>query len=148
MSQPAVPKMELLPVLAIPVLRTPDLRRTAAYYQRVFGFSLAQEIPGVLALLRHGEVQLQLWQAAMAGPQDCRIQIDGTTGSIFDCHARMARTARAWIGAAPVLKPWGAWEFSVTDADGNRLVFVQWAAPLPPMDDGQLRPVDGRQNAP
>ena len=27
---------------------------------------------------------------------------------------------------APELKPWGAWEFILTDLDGNRLVFLEW----------------------
>jgi hypothetical protein len=27
----------------------------------------------------------------------------------------------------PKLRPWAAWEFSLTDAQGTRLTFLQWA---------------------
>jgi hypothetical protein len=47
---------------------------------------------------------------------------------IFQLHARPARHARALLDAPPQLRPWGAWEFRLTDIDGNRLVFVQWVA--------------------
>lgn len=46
---------------------------------------------------------------------------------MFEVHARLAQHARGALGEdAPRLRPWGAWEFSLTDIEGNRLIFVQW----------------------
>ena len=43
------------------VLRTPDLPRAVADYTGVLGFECRQHIPGVLAVVVHGPLQLQLW---------------------------------------------------------------------------------------
>lgn len=119
---------EILPALAIPMLRTPQLGRAVAHYREAAGFTLAQHVPGVVALLRHGPLCLQLWQSqAPVAPALCRVPLDGVQAEVFDIHRRLARTARAWIDGTPRLTPWGAWEFSATDAEGNCLVFVQWA---------------------
>lgn len=119
---------EILPTLAIPVLRTPRLARTVAHYRDALGFTVAQEVHGVVALLRHGPLCLQLWQHGdLPQPECCRIALDGASLDIFQCHARLAQYARPWMDVAPRLKPWGAWEFCLLDAEGNRLIFVQWA---------------------
>lgn len=117
----------VLPALAVPVLRTPDLARTLAHYRKALGFQPAQHVPGVVALLRHGPLRLQLWQCAgLPGPETCRVPLDGSLADVFDIHQRLACNARAFLDGAPRLKPWGAWEFSLTDGEGNRLMFVQW----------------------
>lgn len=127
-----VQQTAVLPVLAIPVLHTPDLARTLAHYRQVLGFQLAQQVPGVVALLRHGPLQLQLWQCAgLSGPQTCRIALDGGPADVFGIHQRLAASARACLDGAPCLRPWGAWEFSLTDGEGNRLMFVQWVVGSP-----------------
>lgn len=121
---------ELLPAMAIPVLRTPKLARTLAHYCDALGFTLAQQVPGVLALVRHGPLCLQLWQSAQAAePAHCRIVLDGGCADIFDCHRRLARHARQALDGVPALRPWGAWEFRLTDGEGNRLVFAQRVLP-------------------
>jgi hypothetical protein len=56
------------------------------------------------------------------------LALDEPGQCIFQLHARPARHARALLDAPPQLRPWGAWEFRLTDIDGNRLVFVQWVA--------------------
>jgi len=95
-----------------------------------------QQVPGVLALVRHGPVCLQLWQHGdLPQPESCRIQLNGAGIDIFQCHARLARSARPWMDVAPRLKPWGAWEFCLLDAEGNRLIFVQWAVDVHAMPD-------------
>lgn len=137
----------LLPHLAVPVLRTPRLRDATAFYVDTLGFTLAQKVPGVLALLRHGPLVLQLWQAQTRAPQGCCIRIDADLDSIFDCHARLARHARTRIAAPPALQPWGAWEFSLVDGEDNRLVFVQWAATLPARM-GAGKPLDREPRTP
>jgi catechol 2,3-dioxygenase-like lactoylglutathione lyase family enzyme len=119
------------PRLAIPVLRTASLARSLAWYRDVLGFEQRQQVPHVLALLRLRGVELQLWQVRNAVEQDCLLQVDPGRGCIFACHACLARSARAWIGPPPRLRPWGAWEFALTDPDGHRLRFEQWVAPAP-----------------
>lgn len=135
---------DLLPRLPIPVLRTPQLARSVAWYRAVLGFTPAQVVPGVVALLRLGPVQLQLWQTPEAAPHGCHIPLDGLGASVFECHSRMARAARAWIANAPVLKPWGSWEFALTDGDGNHLLFTQGATALPTQPQPHLPDGDGR----
>lgn len=123
----------LVPQLPVPVLRTTSVVRTSAWYREVLGLRMAQRVPHVFALLRLGAAQFQLWQVPeVEAAQTCCIVLDGRRTSLFECHAQLARAARGWISAAPALQPWGAWEFGVTDCDGNRLRFMQWASgPLP-----------------
>ena len=132
-------RLQLLPRLAVPVLQTSNLAESLAWYKGILGFGLAQHVPHVVALLHLGAVRLQLWQVPDAEAQDCCIEVDGMQASIFECHSRMARAARSWIGPVPALKPWGAWEFCVSDPHGHQLRFLQWAAgPLP--QDSQPHP--------
>ena len=129
---------EILPTLRIPVLRTARLARTVAHYRDALGFRVAQMVPGVVALMRHGPVCLQLWQHGdLAAPESCRIALNGVGIDIFQCHARLAASARPWMDMTPRLKPWGAWEFCLLDAEGNRLIFVQWAVDVHAMPDEQ-----------
>jgi hypothetical protein len=53
-------EQELLPAMTIPVLRTVRLACTLAMYRDGLGFTLAQHVPGVVALMRHGPLCLQL----------------------------------------------------------------------------------------
>lgn len=122
-----------LPVMAAPVLCTPHLARLARFYQAA-GFRLEQQVPGVLAVLSCGVLHLQLWARADAAPgsRSC-ITFEPGDGSIFDLYASLARSARALLEpAAPRLEAWGAWEFALTDIDGHRLVFAQWASDVAP----------------
>jgi hypothetical protein len=118
---------ELVPAMSVPVICTPNLSHLLAHYRDELGFRVIQEVRGVLAFIQHGPVRLQLWQRAGKLPADCRIQLDGHEASAFQVHAMLARHARGALNEeAPGLRPWGAWEFSLTDAEGNRLLFVQW----------------------
>lgn len=118
---------ELVPAMTVPAVCTPDLTRLLAYYRDRLGFQVIQEVRGVLALIQHGPVRLQLWQRAGEFQGDCRIRLDGHQANVFQVHARLAQNARSALGEkAPRLRPWGAWEFNLTDIEGNRLIFVQW----------------------
>lgn len=109
------------------VVRARDLRTLLAHYRWVLGFELLQEVAGVLAIVRRGGLLLQLWQGRAHGPQVCAVPLDGEA-CVFRLHAELAAVARsALVEDAPRLRAWGAWEFSLCDPQGNRLVFSQWA---------------------
>ena len=114
--------------MATPVLFARDLSAFVAYYTDVLRFRLVQEVRRVVAVVENGPLRLQLWQRTDGRARLCRIQLHGTSGAIFQVHARLARHARsAIVEAGPALRPWGAWEFSMFDAQGNHLLFAQRA---------------------
>ena len=111
----------------VPNLRTPQLAHAIEFWQDVAGFQLKRHIPGVVAILAQGATQLQLWRVARgsifkAGSHRVAVQ------DAFATHRAMARLGRSSLSGEPQMQCWGAWEFSVTDLDGNRLHLAQWAA--------------------
>lgn len=129
------------------VLRTPDLGRAVADYTGCLGFECQQHIPGVLALLRHGPLRVQLWACAAApgrwerpGPSDLLgSDFEPSQHSVVVPHIHALHTSlcqalqRAGAdldarlpGVGPQLQPWGAWEFSLRVADGHCLHCVDW----------------------
>lgn len=118
---------ELVRAMSVPAVCTPNLTQLLAYYRDQLGFQVIQEVRGVLAFVQHGPVRLQLWQWAGKFQGDRRIRLDGQDANVFQVHASLAQRARSALGEdAPSLRPWGAWEFSLIDVEGNRLIFVQW----------------------
>lgn len=109
------------------VVQARDLRTLLQHYVQVLRFEVLQEVRGLLAIVRKGGLQLQLWQGQPCGPQVCRVPVDGAD-CVFRLHADLRRVARsALVEDAPELQAWGTWEFSLCDPQGNRLVFSQWA---------------------
>lgn len=99
-----------------------------AYYRRILQFELLQEISGVIAIVRKGSLQLQLWQSGEGAPRNCTIKL-GVRSSVFQVYADLAKVARsAMVEDCPRLRPWGAWEFVMCDPEGNRLTFSQLVA--------------------
>lgn len=113
---------------AVPVLRVRNLPAVLPYYRRVLGFSLAQEVPGVIALLRKRAITLSLWSSQANAPSSCNIAL-GIDADLFTVFSEMASLARsAIVEDFPLLRPWGFWDFSMCDPEGNRLTFAQSAA--------------------
>ena len=128
-------------------LRTPDLRRAVADYTQVFGFECRQHIDGVCALVAHGPLRVQLWACGAAlgrwerptpgdrgfVPGHHRLEMPRIHVLHASLRASVQRPGRN--GAArepaphaqrfqsdqPQWQPWGAWEFVLTDIDGNTL---------------------------
>ena len=118
----------------VPNLRTPQLAHAIEFWQDIAGFQLKRHIPGVVAIFVQGATQLQLWQVARGsifkvGSHRVAVQ------DVFVTHRAMARLGRSSLSGEPQMQCWGAWEFSVTDADGNRLHLAQWAANRLPAGD-------------
>lgn len=134
------------------ILHTPDLARAVNDYTSVLGFTCRQHIPGVIALVEHGPLRLQLWACgAKPGPGErpdppprdwhpeqlsvavCHIQ--ALFASLRQSILRAVRTSvngtrslnvHRLPEGGPVLQPWGAWEFSFTDIDGHTVHCVDW----------------------
>jgi hypothetical protein len=126
------------------VIRTPDLGRALADYTGRFGFTCRQHIPGVLAILDHGPLALQLWACGappgrweQADPRQPAFAPEHHSIAVHHIHALHASLRRA-VSRAPAdptlrveiadprLKAWGAWEFSFQDLDGHVLHCVDW----------------------
>lgn len=110
---------------APPVIHASDLSTLREHYNRVLRFELLQEISGVVAVLRRGTLTLQLWQSGERAGTTCKIQLD-RGANVFQVFAGLAQVARsALVEECPRLRPWGAWEFTLYDPQGNALIFSQ-----------------------
>lgn len=129
------------------LLRTPYLPRAIADYTGCMGFECVQHIPGVMALLRHGPLQAQLWAcAAPAGRFERLSRADlpvgrfeagdhsvvvGRIEALYDslelalCRAGLRPESRLSRGGA-LVRPWGAREFELRDLHGHRIHCVDW----------------------
>lgn len=129
------------------LLRTPDLPRAVADYTARLGFACCQHIAGVMALLRHGPLQVQLW--ACAAPAGRFERLSGAdlpatrfmpgdhsvvVSRIEVLYASLQGALRA-AGVDPgcrlseggaLVRPWGAREFELRDLNGNRIHCVDW----------------------
>lgn len=143
------------------VLRTPDLPRAVADYTGVLGFTCRQHIPGVLAVVEHGPLSLQLWACgAQPGrwekpdPRDKGFMPEHHSVVVSHIHALHASLRRAALrqvrthiagkqhryagrvdAEGPRLQPWGAWEFAFHDIDGQVLHCVDWGLQPPGLVD-------------
>lgn len=134
-------------------VRTPCLRRAVADYTQVLGFQCLQQVPGVFARLVHGPLCVQLWAfGAVPGrwerptPGDRGFEPGHHRVEVAGIHALQASLRQAVLGpcrtglagrtllhahrlAADELQwqPWGAWETTLTDIDGNALHLVDRA---------------------
>ncbi|UCU94261.1 hypothetical protein [Hydrogenophaga taeniospiralis] len=152
------------------VLRTPDLPRAVADYTGVLGFECRQHIPGVLAVVVHGPLQLQLWacgarpgrwekpdpRASAWAPTRHSVvvrHIHALHASLRQAILRPVRTgvsggqplhAHRLPAEAPALQPWGAWAFAFADIDGQVIHCVDWAVQQPTPDAAFANPRTGR----
>lgn len=148
-------------------LRTSDLARAIADYTARLGFVCCQHIPGVMALLRHGPLQAQLWAcAAPAGrferlartdlpaerfvPGDHSVVVSDIE-ALYDSLERALHRAglvpatRLSPGGA-LVRPWGAREFELRDLHGNRIHCVDWGVWQP--DPARLTRFEVQDHAP
>jgi uncharacterized glyoxalase superfamily protein PhnB len=111
-------------------LTVADVRRSAAWYRDVLGFSLDREHERdgklIAISLRAGEVRILLTQEDGAKGVD-RVKGQGfslqiTTTQDIDAIASNARRAGAVLDSEPA-DAWGVRAFRLRDPDGFRLVF-------------------------
>ena len=148
-----------------PVIRTPDLQRALADYTGRLGFTCRQHIPGVLALLDHGPLALQLWASAPsrgAGKSPIRANLPlrpNTTASPFTtstrctpaCAARPrpggGRTDAALNSPGPGCSLGAPGSSVFSDIDGHVVHCVDWGVHTRNLMD-QMLDADGHEDDP
>lgn len=130
-----------LPTLPVPVLLTPDPLRLARFYVHALEFELAQHIVGVFASLRSACFPLQVWGRQDARPARTQVVLEEGDAPIFDVHRHLLRVAPALLDTPSLRRTsWGAWQFCLTDIDGNQLRFMQWTGRRDSPPDGSGAP--------
>ena len=122
-QQPITPLKEILCGRTPAVLHCADLKSAMSFYIEQWGFSLGQQVPGVVAKLVRESVTVQLWQRRADQPVSrlaCRLLVNDMA------QWQNLASAAGQTVAARCEQGWGA-EFGVSDRDGNRLLLVQSA---------------------
>jgi hypothetical protein len=112
-------------VAAIPKLASLDIERSLAFFERL-GFVRKGSYPDYGIIERDG-VQIHFWLCSdprIPKETACRLSVQGIE-QLFQ-----AFSARGVIhpNGSLALKPWGVWEFSILDPDGNLVTLQQAAA--------------------
>jgi hypothetical protein len=112
-------------VTAIPKLASLNVERSLVFFEGL-GFKRKGSYPDYGIIERDG-VQIHFWlciDARIAKETDCRITVKGIE-QLFETFS-----ARGVIhpNGSLALKPWGVWEFSILDPDGNLVTLQQPAA--------------------
>lgn len=115
-------------VAAIPKLASLDLERSLAFFERL-GFKRRGFYPDYGIIERDG-VQIHFWLCSdprIPKETACRIAVEGIE-QLFETFS-----AKGVIHPSGklALKPWGVWEFSILDPDGNLVTLQQAARRLP-----------------
>lgn len=108
---------------------TPDVRRTAAYYGEIFGFTLVEHYAAaeVFAAIYRDSVEILLVQAQRGEFQANTVRygagfdiyldpdsLEGVDSMYEELKAKNARIVRE-----PAMTPYGTYEFVVEDVDGR-----------------------------
>lgn len=109
---------------AAAVLTVADLPAALAYYERALGFQVTFRWgePLTYACLCRDEVQLHLAAAAITGRPPGQGHLCLFVRDADALHAELQANG-ALIARPPQTYEYGMREFTVTDADGNRLVY-------------------------
>jgi hypothetical protein len=109
---------------AIPKLASLDIERSLAFYEAL-GFVRRGVYPDYGIVERDG-VQIHFWlchDARIPEETACRVSVDG----IEELFTMYSEKGVIHPNGNLALKPWGVWEFSILDADGNLITFQQAA---------------------
>lgn len=112
-------------VAAIPKLASLDIERSLAFFEGL-GFSRRGSHPDCGIIERDG-VQIHFWlcqDARIPKETACRIAVDGIE-QLFQAYSEKCVIHP---DGSLAVKPWGVWEFSILDTDGNLITFQQPAS--------------------
>ena len=107
---------------AIPKLASLDIARSLAFYERL-GFT-SRGGHADYGIVERDSIQLHLWlcrDPEIPKQTACRVVVDG----IADLFATYSPLGVIHPNDPLARKPWGVWEFSVLDPDGNLVTFQQ-----------------------
>lgn len=109
-------------IAAIPKLASLDIERSLAFFEGL-GFIRSGAYPDYGIVERDG-VQIHFWlcqDARIPTETACRIAVEDIK-QLFEAYSE-----RGVIhpNGSLAVKPWGVWEFSVLDPDGNLITFQQ-----------------------
>jgi hypothetical protein len=112
-------------VAAIPKLASLDIERSLTFFEGL-GFNRRGTYPDYGIVERDG-IQIHFWlcqDVRIPKETACRIAVEGIE-QLFETYSE-----RGVIhpNGSLAVKPWGIWEFSVLDPDGNLITFQQPAA--------------------
>jgi catechol 2,3-dioxygenase-like lactoylglutathione lyase family enzyme len=107
--------------LPIPIPQVPvrDLDRAISFYQSRLGFSLDWKHEDGLAGISRENARLFLDRVVEGRLHPVRIWLNLRSVSEVDALYREWNESQVPISAAPEQKPWGLYEFTAEDCDGN-----------------------------
>lgn len=112
-------------VAAIPKLASLDIERSLAFFEGL-GFDRRGSYPDYGIIERDG-VQIHFWlcdDPKVPKETACRVAVEGIE-ELFQAYAQK-RVIHS--NGSLAVKPWGVWQFSILDPDGNLITFQQPAA--------------------
>jgi hypothetical protein len=112
-------------VAAIPKLASLDIERSLAFFEEL-GFTRRRFYPDYGIIERDG-VQIHFWlctDGRIPKETACRITVEG----IEELFKTFSAKGIIHPNDPLALKPWGVWEFSILDPDGNLVTLQQAAA--------------------
>jgi hypothetical protein len=112
-------------VAAIPKLASLDMERSLAFFEQL-GFKRRGSYPDCGIIERDG-VQIHFWlctDSRIPKETACRISVEG----IEQLFKTFSAKGIIHPNDPLALKPWGFWEFSILDPDGNLVTLQQAAA--------------------
>lgn len=110
-------------ITAIPKLASLDIERSVAFFERLGFRRLGVSYPDY-GMVGCDGAQIHFWLCSdrrIAENTACRIEVEG----IEELYARYVAMDVIHPNGALAFKPWGVWEFSVLDPDGNLVTFQQ-----------------------
>lgn len=111
-------------ITAIPILASLNLVETEAFYTRHLGFQTIHLDPDAYAILRRDPVELHFWlctDPTIPTNTACRIHVQGLDVLYATCQA----AGIVHPNGSLQTKPWGTQEFTILDAHGNGVTFVE-----------------------
>lgn len=110
-------------VAAIPKLASLDIRRSLVFFEGLGFRRGGVDYPDYGIVVRDG-VQIHFWlctEPRIPRETACRVEVEGIAALYADYQGKGVIHPNGPLA----LQPWGVWEFSILDPDGNLVTFQQ-----------------------
>jgi CdiI immunity protein len=109
---------------AVPVIRVRNPPESAVWYRDTFAFEIVHSEPE-WAIVERDDASIHFRGPSGIEPEDSNTMLRIRVGGIHELY-RYCQTKGIVDPDAPLeKKPWGAWEFPVTDLDSNLVTFFE-----------------------